>query len=125
MRNKNGDGKTPVTIVHESGDSRLVEYIDANRILHRVYVPASKVIDGLVIDEVLNHGIPYGYPWGEVDLSFDGEKFEDLLHQNGIWTLDDVLKNPQKVSEAIHATMADKLSKILEIAKLEKKGVRQ
>lgn len=124
MKAKTGDNRTKVRIVRERGESCLVEYIDSDRRLHRVSVPANKVMNEFVSDQELSQGIPYGYSWEDIDLKFDTGKFADLLHQNGLWTLDDILKNPQKVSEALHATIADNLSKVFETAKMEKKGVR-
>lgn len=114
--------KTQVTIVRTKDSSTLVEYVE-DGVLSRKYVPTAAVNGSLVADEVLSRGIPYSYPWEDVELKFNMSKFANELHNVGVWTVDDMLKNPQKLSAALHAAFAENLSNILEIARNEKKGV--
>jgi len=115
--------KTFVTTIRTKGNSALVQYVD-DGVLTRKYVPAAKVSDGLVPDEVLEQGIAYGYPWEEVELEFDSHQLADEMHQVDLWTVEEVLRNPQKVQAALNAILANGLSKILDIARNEKKGVK-
>jgi len=115
--------KTPVTIIRQKDNSTLVQYVD-DGVLTRKYVPTAKVIDGFVPDEVLEQGISYGYPWEEIELKFDSRQLADEMHQVDLWTVEDVLRSPQKVQAALNAILANGLSKILDIARNEKKGVK-
>lgn len=114
--------KTQVTIVRTKDSSTLVEYVE-DGVLSRKYVPTAEVKDSIVADEILSRGIPYGYPWEDVELKFNMPKFANELHNVGVWTVEDMLKNPQKLSAALHAAFAENLSNILEVARNEKKGV--
>lgn len=122
MKKMQGD-KTSVKIIIQKGDSALVEYI-TDGVLLRKYVPVGEVNNNFVKDEVLSAGIPYGFPWGEISVSLDAQKFENEMHQVGLWTTEDLLKSPQKVWSALRATFADNVSEILDIAKSEK-GVKR
>jgi hypothetical protein len=122
MKKIYGD-KTPVTLIAQKGDSALVEYIESG-VPIRKYVPTREVNNNRVADEVLSAGIPYGFPWAEISVKFDPQKFENEMHQVGLWTTEDLLKSPQKVWSALRATFADNVSEILDIAKSEK-GVKR
>jgi hypothetical protein len=119
MKKIQGD-KTEVKIISRTGNSVLVEYI-ANELPIRKFVPASKVSDGFVDDVVLEQGIPYGYPWRDVKLTFKGDRFEKEMRNAGLWTVQDVMKYPQKLWSALNATFADDVSNIIEVAKSESK----
>jgi hypothetical protein len=114
--------KTPVTIIRTKESSTLVQYVE-DGVLSRKYVPTVEVVDSMVADEILARGIPYGYTWEDVELKFDMLKFVNELHNSDAWTIDDVLKSPQKLWSALRAALADSLSNILDVARKEKKGV--
>ena len=122
MSKKIQGAKTPVTILRQKDNSTLVQYVD-DGVLTRKFVPTAKVSDNLVPDEVLEQGISYGYPWEEIELKFDVQKFANELRNIDVWTVEDALKNPQKLWSALRAAMADNLSTILVTAMNEKKGV--
>lgn len=86
-------------------------------------MPSPSVNNGYVMENVIDQGIPYGYPWEDLSMTFDAEKLANELHQAGVWTAEDALKFPQKVSAALNATYADNIKQVLEIAQAEKKGV--
>jgi len=115
--------KTQITIVSQTDESRLVQYTQ-DGVLLRCTVPASQVADNLVPDQVLAAGIPYGYPWQDIPLTFDMQKFVNELHQADVWTAEDLLRSPKKLSAALHAALAENLSNVLEIARNEHKGVK-
>ena len=115
--------RTRVKVIQQKGESLLVEFAhDGNT--ERKYIPAATLGEGLVLDDVLEMGIPYGFPWDEIKLEFDRVKFAKQLHDVGIWTPAEALKYPQKLSAALYATLADNLSQVLNIAYLENKGVK-
>lgn len=112
--------KTQVTIIRQTGESTLVQYMEKGALARRI-VPASQVANGAVADQVLAAGIPYGFPWGEIQMVFDMQKFVNELHQIDIWTAEDLLKSPQKLWSALRAALANSLSNVLEIARNEHK----
>ena len=112
--------RTLVTVVSQKGDSTLVQFID-NGVLNRKYVPTDKVDGNMVDDQVLLRAIPYGYPWEDIVLTFDSLKFANEMRNVELWTVEDALKNPQKLWSALRATLAVNLSEILEVAKNETK----
>lgn len=116
--------RTIVTVITKKDNSALVQYVD-DGVLIRKYVPTAKVDKNFIDNEVLDQGIPCGFPWREMELQFDGMKFENEMHNVGLWTAQDVMKSPQKLWSALQATLADNLSTILELAKEESKGVKR
>jgi hypothetical protein len=116
--------RTLVTIISKKDNSTLIQYVD-DGVLTRKYVPTAKVDKNFVDNDVLEQGIPCGFPWREMALKFDGMKFENEMHNVGLWTAQDVLKSPQKLWSALQATLADNLSTILELAKEDSKGVNR
>lgn len=109
-----------VKVISRRGNSVLVEYISEG-LLIRKYVPAGKVEEAGVSEKVLLQGIPYGYPWDEIEISFDAKKFLKEMHNVGLWTAEDVLKSPKLLWSALRATLADNVSNILQAAKVENK----
>lgn len=114
-----------VNVISIKGESILVQYEEGGTLLRR-YIPASKLsilkndaTHGVVSVEVLRHAIPYGYPWEDVELTFDQIKFANELRNLGIWTAADALKNPNGLWSALRAALADTLSKILVEARTE------
>lgn len=122
IRLKLDSHKTPVTIIRKSqrGESALVQY-ERNSMATRCTVPAAQIVDSMVADQVLAAGIPYGFPWEDIQLTFDTPKFANELHQADVWTAEDLLKSPQKLWSALRAALAENLSSVLEIARNEHK----
>jgi len=115
--------KIQVIIIRRKGESILVQYTREDT-LQRCTIPVAQLDNNLVDDQVLQAGIPYGYPWEDIQLTFDMKKFMNELHQVDIWTAEDLLKSPQKLWSALRAALADSLSNVLDIARNEHKGVR-
>lgn len=115
--------RTRVTLVNRKGKSVLVEYVEAGAV-HRRYVPIVEVHDGAVENEVLERGIVYGFPWEEIELKFNADRFAKEMHDVGIWTIEDALLNPKNLWSALRATLAENLTEILTIASGEKKRGR-
>jgi hypothetical protein len=110
--------KTLVTVVKQKEQSSLVQFV-TDEVLTRKYVPTKEIVNGFVPDEVLEQAIPYGYPFEEITLIFNNQKFVNEMHNVGVWTAEDALKNQQKVWAALCATFAENLPIILETSKKE------
>ena len=109
-----------VVVIKQKGGSALVEY-SVGGVAARKFVPTVEILGDKVSQSVLDSGIPYGFPWEELSLQFDMEKFSVEMHKVGLWTPQDVLASPQKVFSALRATLADNLSEILQVAQGERK----
>ncbi len=109
-----------VTAISKKGASTLVQYV-ADGAVYRKYIPTKSIVENSVDEEVLEQGIPYGYPWSEISTTFDALRFENELHNVDMWTTADALKYPQKVWAALRATLSENIKEILTIASSEKK----
>jgi hypothetical protein len=109
-----------VNVISRNGNSALIE-CSLDGVLSRKFIPVSELEGDIVSETVCKQGIPYGYPWQEIDIQFDGDKFAEEMHNVGLWTANDIMKSPQKLWSALHATLADNLSEIIEKAKQEQK----
>ena len=115
---------TPIRIIAAKGNSTLVEYV-IDGLLARRYVPTAQINGNIAPAEILERGIPYGYPWEEMQLKFDSARFADEMRKAALWTPQDVLKNPQAVWSALRATFTVNFTTVLEQARIEsKKGVK-
>jgi len=114
--------RTAVKVIQKTETTVLVEY-KKDDLSERKIIPRSELGDGQVLDSVLDSGIPYGYPWEEISLSFDSFKFAEEMHQVGLWTVEDAMKNPQGLWSALNATYGDQISQVLQVARNELKGV--
>ena len=106
-----------VRIVSENGGALLVEYYDKAHGAQRVTVPPEVVKDGKAPLAELEAGIPYGIDWDGVKLkAFSIEDIVRALHDEGIWTKDDLSQRRAVVYAAINrvagALMSDLLPQI-------------
>jgi len=89
----------PVRVIPQPGrgEVALVEWRGAVT-LRRALVPKSKIdADSRVDAETLEAGVPYGLPWGEVEiLPITGDQLTDALRGVDVWTADDLFHNQQK-----------------------------
>jgi hypothetical protein len=111
---------TFVTVLSSQGASSLVQY-EIDGVLKRCYVPAHKVENSFVLDTVLASGIPYGFPWEEVQIHFDMQLFSREMHNADLWTAEDVLRSPKKVTGVLRKIFEDNFRAVLETAVREKK----
>lgn len=112
--------RTCVTVIQRDGEAVLVRYqLDGAE--KRVFIPVSELGDGYVLDDVLVQAVEYGYPWQECNLVLDAQRFETEMHNAGLWTAEDVLRNPQGLFTALNATFAPVVSEILTLAKQDKR----
>ena len=100
----------------------LVEYRDDNGVKQRCLIPEESLKNGNVVrDELLSASIPYGVDWeyqldgvvGKVTSEIIAEEF----HKVGLWTADDIMKNPAAVQGALMSAYGIDYSGIINIAK--------
>ena len=119
MQNIQGN-KTQVKVIFRKGSSALVEFIDGELPI-RKFVPVNKVVKDFVDNEVLEQGIPYGYPWSEIKLTITGDKFEKEMRNVGLWTAEDVAREPRKLWSALNALLAEDVTNIINVSKKQTK----
>lgn len=105
--------------------SVLVELVTPDN-LQRFVLPSSSVVDGMVEEEELQLGVPYGMPWEVVipPLKADVKALALELRRRDIWTAEDALRNTQAVYGAIQAVYGVELSTILQAASQHSKKGR-
>lgn len=100
-----------VRVVSVTGPAALVETTDG---LTRATIPANEIVDGAVSEEALDLGVPYGLTWERlVKLSATPEQIARELRRNGIWTLEDLERNPRAALGAIQSVYGVELSTLL------------
>jgi len=121
--------KRPITIrakfLFQKKSAILLEVIDSAGNPHRISVPSESVTvesdDETIFasEEVLEAGIPYGIPFGDrlKDIHASAKELENALHRNGVWTAEDVLKNPEGVKGALFSMLSPSMSSIVKIAR--------
>jgi len=101
-----------VKIIDVVGKSALIE-----RDLQRVYVPIEEVVDGQVEEEVWKAGISFGVPWEEViQCRVTPALIGRELRRRGIWTTEDVARQPNRVIAALQAAYAVDLAALMRVA---------
>ena len=97
-----------VKIIRSKGQVTLVEWDDAGK-FRRMLVPREVVLEnkdgrGLIVEEILEMGIPYGVNWEvRIQKSFviTGVQVAQQLEVLGIWTKEDYERNPNIVQQAV------------------------
>jgi len=112
---------TLVTVLSSKGESTLVEYLNTAGVLQRRYVPTKKVLEQFVADDVLERGIPYGFPWEEIKIEFDMQQFAIEMHNAELWTVEEVLHEQKKLTGVFRKIFETSFRAVLETALREKK----
>ena len=106
-----------VRIIRSQGKSAIVEWIE-KKIAYRKVVPLNKMKDNKVGEDVLEKAPDYGVPWAkELKPNASPEDIEVALHNAGIWTSEDAVKNPGGVIGALNAAYKTDLVAVLKAAK--------
>ena len=106
----------PVKEPFATNETSLVEWTDKKG-LHRGYIPAGKVLDGKVDQDVLDAAVPYGVPWADMPFKqFTGEQFQTAMYQADLWTDEQVRNNAQKVIGVLQTLYMLHLGAIAEYA---------
>ena len=103
-----------VKIIRSKGQVTLVEWDDAGK-FRRMLVPREVVLEnkdgrGLIVEEILEMGIPYGVNWEvRIQKSFviTGVQVAQQLEVLGIWTKEDYECNPSIVQQAVLGAARD------------------
>jgi hypothetical protein len=69
----------------------------------------------------LERGIPYGFPWEEIEIKFDMQRFAIEMHNAGLWTVEDVLREPKTLTGVLRKIFEASFKTVLETAFREKK----
>lgn len=106
----------PVKVVIQLGDNAVVERAAENGSLSRRIVPARLVTGGEIAAEAWEAGAVYGIEWESyiTPLSVTPEEIADGLRRAGIWTKDDLLKNPRAALGALQAAFGFCLAALIE-----------
>ena len=103
--------------IKSRGKSSVVEWVDEGKAFRKV-VPVNKIKDGAIPEDVLDKAPQYGIPWAkEIKVKATAEDIEIALHNAGIWTADDALKNSNRIIGAINAAYKTSLASVLQTAK--------
>lgn len=93
-----------VKLVQRDGHSALVEWFDGEDV-RRGIVPVKALKGDSIEREELERAIPYGEPWEElVEFKITAEDLARNLRNRGIWTREDLRKNPNLVLACLMAT---------------------
>ena len=115
MDEKKPTKQTPVTVVSQSGKSVVVEWHDKKG-LHRASIPTDKLAEK-VDQELLEAAPPYGVPWADAPIkALTGDDLQAALYAAGVWTCEDVQKQPQKVIGALQYLYWVHLGSLVEFA---------
>ena len=106
-----------IRIVSSRGKGAVVEWVEKGKAFRKV-VPVSKIKGKQIEQGVLDKSPDYGVPWAkEVNPNASAEDIEAALHNAGVWTSEDAMKNPQAVIGAINTAYKSDLAAILRAAK--------
>lgn len=98
--------------IKQTGHSKLVELQEAEQV-KRVILPVN--------EDNIELGIPYGFPFAEALKGHVckgmAERIEAELHKAGIWTPEDISKNPGTAQGAVLAAYGVDYAILLQIAK--------
>lgn len=116
MDDKKPIKQTPVHVFAATDKSSSVEWVDRKGV-HRGLIPAGKVVNGKVDQDTLDAAIPYGIPWAEFPLpKVTGEDLQAAMYAAGMWTPEDVMRQPQKVIGALQYLYQVHLGSLVEFA---------
>lgn len=115
-----------VRVIFRKKSAVLVEYMKGDLPV-RVSIPADKIHisedgkEGTVAETILKIGIPYGIPWGkfipDARIDIPGERIEEELHKQGIWTAEDFKQNPGAAQSAVLSVAANIVRSIMQVVK--------
>ena len=107
--------RVQVQVIGIQGQSTLVEWLDGTMPM-RGYVPRAKVGDDLTVPQnLLDKAIPYGVDWTKAKMTVDPQALCQRLRDAGIWTHDDLARNPRGAIGALQATYRVDLAALLRL----------
>lgn len=103
-----------VRVISKNAGAALVEYYEKASGSHRVIIPGELVQEGKAPLEELEAGAPYGIDWTAVKVKpFSAVELERALHDEGIWTKEDLLQKRVVVLTTINRISGLLLSDLL------------
>jgi len=106
-----------VRLISSRGKGAVVEWVEDGKVFRKV-VPVSKIKGNEIDEATLKKSPDYGVPWAkEVNPKASSEDIEVALHNAGVWTAEDAMKNPQAIIGSINAAYKADLVAILKAAK--------
>jgi hypothetical protein len=118
----------PVTVVRVSDGMALVEWLVDDEDVRRAFVPAAAVsyppdARPTVEPGALDAAQPYGVDWESIiELKGTPATIARELRRRGLWTFEDVLKNPQEALGAVHTANALDLAVLARAARDAARG---
>jgi len=110
--------KTKVKIIRKVGkDASLVEWV-VNGLPFRATVPGN---ESSYSKDVLSAGVQHGVRWEEIEVKLDPGELAQELYKNDIWTLKDVMSNPNAVIGICMHVIGVNLTALMKHAKTEVK----
>lgn len=107
----------PVNVINSRGKSAIVEWVEDGKAFRKI-VPTKDIKDGSVEEKTLDKCPDYGISWSkEVRMSASSEDLEKELHNAGIWTAEDALRNAKAIIGALNAAYKTDLASIIGAAK--------
>lgn len=111
----------PVKVIWWQQHTALVEYVihlKDGTDLRRVLVPREVIHDDVAEKQDLEAGVPYGLPWEEiVSIRVTPELLAIEFRRLGLWTMEDLLSKPQKITEAVQRVNRLNHSAVIQAAK--------
>lgn len=105
-----------VTVITERGHSALVEWMDGGD-KRRGYVPAEAVAGGKCAEDVLKAAHLYGVAWEKyIEIKATPTAVAQALRGSGIWTIDDLTRNPGGAQSAINSVVGISAGMLRKIA---------
>lgn len=110
-----------VKVITRSLGRMVVEWVEDGK-LRRGELPQSDLIgEDQVEDHKLEWAVPYGEPWEEVTLQASSEELAEGLRRAGIWTVEDLERNPEVARAALMAAYALDFHSLLKLVRERKR----
>lgn len=106
-----------IKVIQARGESAVVEWVEDGKVFRKI-APVKKINDEQIEEKVLDKCPDYGVAWAkEIELSASPEDMEKALHNAGIWTAEDALRNSRAIIGALNAAYKTDLASIINAAK--------
>jgi len=100
-KQKRAEKKINITVIATNEGSSLVEYANKEGEVRRCYIPHDEALAGDASLELLEAGIPYGDDFSSI-LSSEAIA---TLHNYGLWTKSDIMKNRGSLNDALMSAL--------------------
>ncbi len=90
--------------IREGRGAVLIEWFDLEQHIHRGWVPTEVLNEDMNVDaKVLSKAAPYGIPFEGLlpSTTIEPVQLADSLRKRGLWTAEDILRNPTDIAHAL------------------------